>query len=86
MNTVSVYDNADVDGSANIDFTHNSGEKGKPRYEFELDTIVPWILKSGLCSAGQPLFYLPSRGNVNGSPGYGWGGVPQNALKTTLEG
>ena len=87
MNTVSLYNNADVDGSANVDWAHNTAEKDKPfRYKYGLDTIVPMILESGLCSAGQPLFFLPSRGPVGDKPGYGWGGVPKDALKAILDG
>jgi hypothetical protein len=86
MNTVSVYNNADVDGSADVDFAHNSSQKGNAQYKYGLDTIVPWILESGLCAAGQPLFYVPSRGDEKGSKGYGWGGVPRDALQATLEG
>ena len=88
MNTVSVYNNADVDGSGNIDWAHNTATlKDNHEYPFGLDTIVPWILESGLCAAGQPLFYLPSRGyDVGKSHGYGWGGVPKDALKATLDG
>jgi len=96
MNTVSVYNNADVDGSANVDFSKDTSyptaaqdpefPNDHPMRKYGLDTIVPWILESGLCSAGQPLFYLPSRGDVGGKPGYGWGGVPKDALKATLDG
>ena len=87
MNTVSLYNNADVDGSANLDWEHNTAEKDKPfHYKYGLETIVPMILESGLCSAGQPLFFLPSRGDVGDQPGYGWGGVPKEALKEILDG
>ena len=96
MNTVSVYNNADVDGSANVDFSKDTSyptaaqapefPNDHPMRKYGLDTVVPWILESGLCSAGQPIFYLPSRGDVGDKPGYGWGGVPKDALKATLDG
>ena len=86
MNTVTVYNNADVDGNANVDFAHNYGyNRTDPQFDYGFDTTVPWILESGLCSEGQPLFWLPSRDSTDGGLAYGWGMVPENALKASLE-
>ncbi len=80
MNTVTVYNNADVDGSAKVDFAHNYGYKPEdPRFAVGLDTQLKWILASGLGASGQPVLWLPS------GHGYGWGGVPEPALRATLE-
>jgi len=74
MNTVTVYNNADVDGSQNVDFAHNHAyEPDDPRFAVGLDTQLDWILNSGLCATGQPVLWLPS------GHGYGWGGTPRYA-------
>jgi len=71
---VTVYNNADVDGSQNVDFAHNHAyEPDDPRFAVGLDTQLDWILNSGLCATGQPVLWLPS------GHGYGWGGTPRYA-------
>ena len=79
MNTVTVYNNADVDGSR-IDFAHNTGYTAdNPRHAYGLDTTMQMIRDSGLCPSGQPVLWLTNR------PGaYGWGGVPETTLKAML--
>ena len=81
MNTVTVYNNADVDGKR-LDFSHNTGyPAGDPRRAYGLDTTMKMILDSGLCRSGQPVLWLTSR---SGEKGYGWGGTPEPALKAML--
>ncbi|MEE3283842.1 MAG: LamG-like jellyroll fold domain-containing protein [Planctomycetota bacterium] len=81
MNTVTVYNNADVDGKQ-LDFAHNTGyAAGNPRRDYGLDTTMKMILDSGLCRTGQPVLWLTSR---SGEKGYGWGGTPEPALKAML--
>ena len=80
MNTVTLYNNSDVDGSKNIRFDKNYSYKpGNPRFEVGLETQFNWILESGLCRSGQPVLWLPS------GHGYGWGGLPEPALRETLK-
>tara|TARA_B100001123_G_scaffold253415_1_gene282770 strand:- start:2624 stop:5671 length:3048 start_codon:yes stop_codon:yes gene_type:complete len=79
MNTVTVYNNGDVDGSSNINFAKNYNYKSdNPRFQYGLETQMKWILESGLCATGQPVLWLPA------AHGYGWGGLPEPALKASL--
>ena len=80
MNTVTLYNNSDVDGTSNISFAKNYSYKpSNPRFQVGIETQIKWILESGLCQSGQPVLWLPS------GHGYGWGGLPEPALKATLE-
>ena len=81
MNTVTIYNNADVDGRA-VDFAHNTGYAADdPRHAYGLDATMRMIRESGLCADGQPVLWLTSR---FGEKGYSWGGTPEPALKAML--
>ncbi|MBN79109.1 MAG: hypothetical protein CMJ70_03125 [Planctomycetaceae bacterium] len=81
MNTVTVYNNADVDGKE-VDFAHNTGyAPDDPRYAYGLDTTMRMIWESGRCDDGQPVLWLTSR---FGEKCYSWGGTPEPAFKLML--
>ena len=81
MNTVTIYNNADVDGRT-VDFTHNMGYAADdPRHAYGLEATMRMIRESGLCADGQPVLWLTSR---FGEKGYSWGGTPEPALKAML--
>ncbi len=99
MNTVTVYNNPDVDGKRiDFDYDHAYGKdvfdyealnkKGysltaeavQKRFDHGLNSVMPMILKSGLCASGQPVLWLPYK------PGrYNWGGMPREAMKKTVQ-
>ncbi|MBB74568.1 MAG: hypothetical protein CMJ75_08650 [Planctomycetaceae bacterium] len=81
MNTVTIYNNADVDGEK-VDFSHNTGyPPDDPRYAYGLAATMRMIRESGLCADGQPVLWLTSR---FGEKGYSWGGTPEPALQRML--
>ena len=85
-NTVTVYNNGDVDGTKKVNFSKNYGYDVKhPLFSVGLDTQMKWILNSGLCKSGQPVLWLPSRTSTHDGKGYGWGGLPEAALRATLK-
>ena len=99
MNTVTIYNNPDVDGRR-VDFDHNyqhdprhfdveaarkrnlmvTAEDNQARFDFGLSDVMPLVRESGLCSSGQPIMWLVTKGGS-----YTFGGASETATRAMLE-
>jgi len=99
MNTVTIYNNPDVDGRR-VDLDHDyqydplhfdveavrkrnlkiTAEDNQARFDFGLKDVMPLVRESGLCSSGQPIMWLVTKGGS-----YSFGGASEWATRAMLE-